>query len=102
MTHSKHAGLKFLVVVVLAAATASRAADTWPIRDVPKEDAICFALYTVADGVLKMTAQLYPLADDVDRAVKLQVERDHGTAFLIEFGVSEEEAEHAQDAGGRR
>jgi len=76
-------------VVVLVAAAAARAADTWPIRDVPKEDAVCFALYTVHDGVLKMTAQLYPLADGVDRAVKLQVQRAGAWHDIASTPVSE-------------
>lgn len=61
-------------------APAVAAAPTWPIDldNVPPEEAICFALYTVHDGVLKMTAQLYPLADGIDRTVKLQI-RDGGT-----------------------
>ena len=33
------------------------------IPDVGKKDLICFALYTVHDRTLKLTAQLYPLGD---------------------------------------
>ncbi|MEM0983586.1 MAG: hypothetical protein AAGI17_06530 [Planctomycetota bacterium] len=39
----------------------------------PADRAIAFALYTAHDGVLKMTAQLYPLAEGVDRTVMLEV-----------------------------
>ena len=43
------------------------------IRQVPKDEQICFALYTVNRNVLKLTAQLYPLADDDSRTVRLEV-----------------------------
>ena len=46
------------------------------IPAVSKKDVICFALYTVHDGTLKLTAQLYPLAEDDDRTVRLEVQRD--------------------------
>lgn len=46
------------------------------IPDVAKDEVICFALYTVHDGVLKLTAQLYPLDEDDDRTVRLEVKRD--------------------------
>ena len=33
------------------------------IPEVEAKDLICFALYTVSDGTLKLTAQLYPLTE---------------------------------------
>lgn len=45
------------------------------IPQVSKEQVICFALYTVQDGVLKLTAQLYPLDDADPRTVRLEVQR---------------------------
>ncbi|MEM9365948.1 MAG: hypothetical protein AAGD07_08115 [Planctomycetota bacterium] len=44
------------------------------IPDVAKKDIICFALYTIDDGTLKLTAQLYPLGDDDDREARLQID----------------------------
>lgn len=65
--------------------------DNWlKIANVPPKDAICFALYTVSDNTLKMTAQLYPLADDVDRVVKLQIKKDEGWVTIAAMVVSEE------------
>lgn len=70
-------------------AVAQPAARTWPVsfdRDwldtaVPVEGAIAFALYTVHNGVLKMTAQLYPLPDDAGREGVLEVRpRANGAA----------------------
>jgi hypothetical protein len=43
------------------------------IPDVARKDVICFALYTVHDSILKMTAQLYPLKDGDERFVRLEV-----------------------------
>lgn len=39
-------------------------------------DVFCFALYTVQHGILKLTAQLYPLPDGADQTVRLEAERD--------------------------
>lgn len=64
--------------------------ETWPINlNVPKEHAIAFALYTVHDGTLKLTAQLYPLADGVDREVRLQVREADAWHDIAQTTVSE-------------
>ncbi len=36
---------------------------------------VCFALYTVSNNVLKMSAQFYPLGAGDERVVYLEVER---------------------------
>ncbi|MDZ4688317.1 MAG: metallophosphoesterase family protein [Planctomycetaceae bacterium] len=46
------------------------------IPDVPRDKVICFCLYTTHRGVLKLSAQLYPLADGESRTVTLAVERN--------------------------
>ena len=46
------------------------------IPEVAKKDLICFALYTVHDKTLKLTAQLYPLESGDSRTVRLEVEQD--------------------------
>lgn len=46
------------------------------IPDVPRDKVICFALYTVQNGTLKMSAQLYPLRDGEAREVSLEIKRD--------------------------
>jgi len=82
-----------LLLVVLAQPVVLPAQDsTWPVKldDVPKEDAIGFCLYTTHDRVLKLTAQLYPLADGVDRTVQLQVENGDEWADVAATKVSEE------------
>jgi len=46
------------------------------IPDVAKKDVICFALYTVHDKTLKLTAQLYPLDEDDPKTARLEIEKD--------------------------
>jgi hypothetical protein len=43
------------------------------IPKVAPEERVCFCLYTVQNGVLKLTAQLYPLEKDEPRAVRLEI-----------------------------
>ncbi len=43
------------------------------IPDVPRDQVICFALYTVQDGTLKLSAQLYPLRQGESRDVTLEI-----------------------------
>ncbi|QDV68001.1 hypothetical protein Poly24_17070 [Rosistilla carotiformis] len=46
------------------------------IPEVERSEVICFALYTVHDDTLKLTAQLYPLESSDDRTVRLEIEKD--------------------------
>jgi hypothetical protein len=63
--------------------------DNWLKTDVPVEDAICFALYTVSNNTLKMTAQLYPLDEGVERVVKLQIRNNGAWETVAATLVSE-------------
>src|SRR5688500_9159751 len=47
-----------------------------PTMDVPRKDVVAFALYTHAHGVLKLTAQLYPLKPDEPYNARLEFQRD--------------------------
>ena len=47
-----------------------------PTMNVPRDQVIAFALYTHERGVLKLTAQLYPLKPDESREVRLEFQRD--------------------------
>lgn len=49
-----------------------------PPMDVPREDVVAFALYTQDRGVLKLTAQLYPLKPDEPREARLELQREGG------------------------
>ncbi|MDZ7723930.1 MAG: hypothetical protein U5R06_14260 [candidate division KSB1 bacterium] len=44
--------------------------------DVPRDEVICFGIYTVQNNVLKLSAQLFPLYPDENRAVSLELKRD--------------------------
>lgn len=45
------------------------------IPDVPRDQVIGFALYTVNEGVLKLTAQFYPLQAGESRTARLELQR---------------------------
>ena len=52
---------------------------------------ICFALYTVDDNILKLTAQLYPLPEGTTRTVRLEIQegdrwREIARTQIIESG----------------
>lgn len=47
-----------------------------PSMDVPRDEVVCFAYYTHQNGVLKMSAQLFPLKPGEVREARLEVQRD--------------------------
>lgn len=49
-----------------------------PAMDVPRGDVIAFAVYTHDRGVLKLTAQLFPLKPDEPREARLEFDRGDG------------------------
>ncbi len=58
-----------------------------PPMDVPRDQVVAFALYTVDHGVLKLSAQLYPLKPDEPREAWLEVERDGKWVELLKVPV---------------
>jgi len=84
----------FSIIFIMSIAFSLKAqkpiGDNWLDIDVPVNDAICFALYTVSDNTLKMTVQLYPLDDGIDRVVKLQISKDGSWKTIAATLVSEE------------
>lgn len=63
----------------------------WLDLNVPRDEVVAFALYTVHDRTLKMTAQLYPLLPDEAREVRLEIQygnewRETAKAQVIEPG----------------
>jgi hypothetical protein len=67
-----------LLMSLTTAAVGDRAPGRQPptIPEVPRDQVICFCLYTIQDQTLKLTAQLYPLREGEPRQVTLEVERD--------------------------
>ena len=59
------------------------------IPDVPRDEVIGFALYTVNRGVLKLSAQLYPLQDGESRQVQLEIEDDDTWRAVASADVDE-------------
>ncbi len=66
------------------------------IPEVPASEQICFALYTVQDGILKLTAQLYPLAEGAPREVRLEVNRDGQWTEIARTRVRENEYDNGK------
>jgi len=62
-----------LLATILSLSTAT--AKLLEIPEVPRDKVVCFALYTVHNNILKMTAQLYPLKEGEDRQVRLEVKQ---------------------------
>jgi hypothetical protein len=60
------------------------------VPDVAPEDVICFALYTVHENTLKLTAQLYPLPEGSDRTVRLEIEEAGAWVEAAESAVIEQ------------
>ena len=60
------------------------------VPEVAREDVICFALYTVHDNILKLTAQLYPLEPDEDRTVRLEINKGGQWVQIAETEVIED------------
>lgn len=52
--------------------------ETGPIIDlkVPRDQVVCFGIYTVSKKILKLSAQLYPLYPEETREVRLEIESD--------------------------
>ncbi len=50
--------------------------NTPPPMDVPREEVVAFAVYTCENGVLKLSAQLYPLKPGEMREARLEFQRD--------------------------
>jgi len=51
---------------------------TNPIIDlkVPRDQVVCFGIYTVHNRILKLSAQLYPLYPEETREVRLEIQKD--------------------------
>ena len=63
-----------ILAIILMLSTAN--AQLLKVPEVSRDKVICFALYTVHNNIMKMTAQLYPLKDGEDRKVRLEIKQD--------------------------
>ena len=88
-----------------------RRAKTLIDMNVPRENVVAFAIYTVGNGTLKMTAQLFPLLPGESREVRLEIRQADGTwkevakQQVIELGWSAHfrvaDWDHSKDAAYR-
>ena len=60
-----------------AGAGAIQRAEPITIPDVPRDQVICFCLYTTHNKILKLTAVLYPLKENEPRTVSLEIARNN-------------------------
>ncbi|MEZ6095068.1 MAG: hypothetical protein R3C03_12705 [Pirellulaceae bacterium] len=72
----------------------SRATGEWwkaenPPLMVPRDQVVAFALYTHQNGVLKLSAQLYPLLPEEARGVRLEMDFGNGFETVAEQPVIE-------------
>jgi hypothetical protein len=84
MRFTQHIVLFFSSILIFCCGSTLRAQQNAPQRpgradlsipQVPRSEVICFALYTVHDHTLKLTAQLYPLEADDSRTVRLEIQK---------------------------
>ena len=80
--------LAFLMAALPLAAAPRKGVQ---IPEVSKGERICFALYTVHEGTMKMTAQFYPLQDGESRTAILNVKKDGKWTKTAETKVTEQE-----------
>ncbi len=78
----------FLATLFSNAARAEKS-DLLDISDIPRDKVICFALYTVNSNIMKMTAQLYPLQENEDKVVRLQINKRGKWTQIAESAVIE-------------
>ncbi|NBB80494.1 MAG: hypothetical protein GVY36_13805 [Verrucomicrobia bacterium] len=56
-------------------------------KDVPRDETVAFAIYTLHDNVLKLSAQLYPLYPEEKRIARLEVFRDNQWVEIDRTGI---------------
>ena len=81
-----------LACVTLVASTLQaqkKKADPLAIPEVTRDKVICFALYTVHEKTLKLTAQLYPLKEGEPRKARLEVKRGDEWKQVAETAIIE-------------
>ncbi|NQT86514.1 alkaline phosphatase D family protein [bacterium] len=85
--------LAALMLTVAASQAGQRrprpAKASWMVTKAPKDKVIAFALYTLHNNTLKLTAQLYELDADAPRTVRLEVNKDGKWGQVAETQVIE-------------
>jgi len=97
---SKLLNLTAAAVLILAVDTVSAAKNqkmNWMYREQEPAKKICFAPYTVHNGIVKMTAQFYPLAEGESRKTQLQIKEAGKWKTVARAMVSEQPYGHGHD-----
>ncbi len=68
--------LFIILVLLLSSINLYSEPDILAIPLVSPEEMICFALYTVQNNILKLTAQMYPLQNAESKIVRLEIKKD--------------------------
>jgi phosphodiesterase/alkaline phosphatase D-like protein len=76
-----------IISLLLAVVLHAQQTDPLEIPYVPPEDKICFALYTVDENILNLTAQLYPLYKGDDLKVVLEIKENGDWVEIAETRV---------------
>lgn len=82
--------LGFVIVAEMSAAETKPALRAINL-DVPRDQVIAAALYTVHDNTLKLNAQLFPLKPDESRHVRLEMKESDGWKEMSQVKVCENE-----------
>ena len=88
MKSTKATVLAGLLAAILLFNTAL--AQKLTVPEVSRDKVICFALYTVQNNILKLTAQLYPLKPGEDRNVRLEIRQQGKWKQIAETQVIEQ------------
>jgi hypothetical protein len=75
-----------LVTILLLSTTNAQLLN---IPEVSRDKVICFALYTVHNNIMKITAQLYPLREGEDRTVRLEIKQNRNWKQIAKSQVVE-------------
>jgi hypothetical protein len=78
------------VLLVTALLASMVRAQPLTVPEVSRDKVICFALYTVQDNILKLTAQLYRLEPGESRNVRLETKRNGGWRQIAQTQVIEQ------------
>lgn len=78
------------VLLVTALLSSMASAQPLTVPEVSRDKVICFALYTVQDNILKLTAQLYPLERGESRTVRLETKRNGRWRRIAQTSVIEQ------------
>ena len=76
-----------ILLLILLAESSMKAQDVIAIPETAVSNKICFALYTVNDNILKLTAQFYPFDDEAEFKASLEIKKDESWIKVAESDI---------------